>query len=199
MQYLLLEHSYILNRCLYNCVFSFPVSNIMYITSSCCSLHLMAGTLLLCHPQNNNLMVIERLVDAMGRAVDACDDGHLLRGLFDNGDSKFTLDRIFLGCCRLFSEINKSTPKNHWVISERFGNFYSDLLITRKIIDIDKLEKSTVTCYIDNSTGSKLPTALFQGPLIKWKTQHVCIKLYSDDKVVEKLRYVFKLSDVDSK
>jgi hypothetical protein len=148
----------------------------------------MAGTLLLCHPQNNNLMVIERLVDAMGRAVDACDDGHLLRGFFDDGDSKFTLGRIFNGCCTFFSDINNPESKYHWVISERFGNFYSDLLIT-----MNGKEESTVTFYIDNSTGSKQPTALFQGPLIKWKTQHVCIKLDSDDQVVEKLRDVLKL------
>ena len=157
----------------------------MYITSSCCSLHLMAGTLLLCHPQNNNLMVIERLVDAMGRAVDACDDGHLLRGFFDNGDSKLTLDRIFKCCCRLFSDIN--SPENHWVIRERFGNVYSDLLITR-----NGKEESTVTFYIDNHTGSKSPIALFRGPLIEFSTQHVCIKLDSDVQVVEKLKKVFK-------
>ena len=132
-------------------------------------------------------MVIERLVDALGRAVDACDDGHLLRGLFDSGDSKLTLDRIYNGCYTFFSDINNPESKYHWVISERFGNFYSDLLIT-----VNGKEGSTVTFYIDNHTGSKSPIALFRGPLIEFSTQHVCIKLDSDVQVVEKLKKVFK-------
>ena len=123
----------------------------------------------------------------MGRAVDACDDGHLLRGLFDNDDSRFTLGRIYNGCCTFFSDINNPESKYHWVISERFGNFYSDLLIT-----MNGKEESTVTFYIDNHTGSKLPIALFDGPLIEFSTQRVCIKLDSDVQVVEKLKKVFK-------
>ena len=53
-------------------------------------------------------------------------------------------------------------------------------------------EESTVTFYIDNHTGSKLPIALFDGPLIESKSQHVCIKLDTDVQVVEKLKKVFK-------